>query len=66
MVLLAVIVDEDGMPVTVEIKAGSGIEILDEAALGAVRRWRFAPATEAGRAVMASLEIPVRFSLTEG
>ncbi|MBX9635158.1 MAG: energy transducer TonB, partial [Magnetospirillum sp.] len=32
-------------------------------ALDAVKRWRFAPARQGGRPIVAAVEVPVRFSL---
>jgi len=42
---------------------GTGHEMLDRAALAAVRGWQFLPAMREGRAVAAWVEIPVRFHL---
>ena len=42
---------------------GTGHEMLDKAALAAVRGWQFLPAMREGRAVAAWVEIPVRFHL---
>ncbi|MCK5799617.1 MAG: energy transducer TonB, partial [Deltaproteobacteria bacterium] len=43
----------------------SGAQDLDHAALRAVRRWRFRPATDGRRPVEAWAQIPVRFRLTD-
>jgi protein TonB len=63
-VMLRVNVSADGMPLDVEVVATSGHPSLDTAAMSAVRQWRFIPATQAGRSVAASAEVPVRFRLT--
>jgi protein TonB len=63
-VMLRVNVSADGTPLDVEVMATSGHPSLDTAALSAVRQWRFIPATQAGRSVAASAEVPVRFQLT--
>jgi periplasmic protein TonB len=63
-VMLRVNVSADGMPLGVEVMATSGHPSLDTAAMSAVRQWRFIPATQAGRSVAASAEVPVRFQLT--
>jgi protein TonB len=65
IVTLAVRVAASGLPVAVEVAASSGSTLLDEAALEAVRRWRFQPATAAGRPVEASLAVPVEFRLVD-
>lgn len=63
VVRLMVEVDEDGRARTVEICASSGHGMLDQSAVEAVRAWRFVPARRAGRAIAASVEVPIRFSL---
>jgi protein TonB len=65
LVVLAVEVDADGRPFDVTVKESSGHPMLDNAALGAVRRWRFEPARRAGRPVRAGVEVPIRFRLEE-
>jgi protein TonB len=47
------------------IEKSSGHELLDNAALKAVRRWRFEPATKAGVSVKATVKIPVEFDLKD-
>jgi protein TonB len=64
-VLLQVNVSAEGLPVTVSVAQSSGYPSLDAAALTAVQRWRFVPATRAGAPVAASAEVPVRFRLLE-
>lgn len=66
LVLLSVLVGTDGRPHGVVVKHSSGFEILDEAALQAVRGWRFAPGSRGGRPVEASVDVPIRFSLSDG
>lgn len=63
VVMVRVAVSADGLPTEVFIKESSGHPMLDDAAVEAVRRWRFSPARSAGRAVAAAVEIPVRFAL---
>ena len=62
-VLLQVRVDAHGLPQQVEIHQGSGYERLDEAALEAVRRWRFIPARRGDEAITASVRVPIVFHL---
>jgi len=48
----------------IELLQSSGHEILDEAAIKAVKHWRFVPARHLGFAVSSWLNIPIRFELT--
>lgn len=64
-VLLAVVVDVTGLPLEVEIKKSSGVLMLDDAACKAVQHWRFEPARRVGQALIATVEIPIRFHLTD-
>lgn len=63
-VLLQVLVDSDGHPLDVQVQASSGHRALDEAARAHVlKRWRFRPAMQDGRAVQAIGLVPVAFAL---
>lgn len=62
-VLLRVRVTAEGRAESVEIAASSGHARLDEAALAAVRRWRFTPAQQAGAPVAATVTVPILFKL---
>jgi protein TonB len=62
-VLLRVHVSAAGRPEAVSIRRSSGFEVLDEAAVEAVRRWEFEPALVDGRPVASEVEIPIRFEL---
>jgi periplasmic protein TonB len=64
-VVLQVSVSAEGMPVAVTVAESSGYASLDAAALTAVQRWRFAPATRGGAPVPAVAEQTVRFRLTD-
>ena len=66
LVLLQVQVTADGKADSVELKTGSGSDRLDEAALEAVKKWRFVPAKRGDQAVSASVVVPVKFSIEEG
>lgn len=63
VVVLLVEVLADGRVGEVRIKRSVGHDILDRAALEAVRTWRFEPGRREGRAVTMSVEVPVRFVL---
>ena len=64
-VVLRVVVDAQGQPERVSVLSSSGYDVLDDAALDAIRRWRFQPARRAGRPVAEEIEIPVRFALKD-
>jgi protein TonB len=63
LVLLQVQVTADGAADSVELQTGSGSTRLDQAALEAVKNWRFIPAKRGEQPVSASVVVPVRFSL---
>ncbi|MEN3112692.1 energy transducer TonB [Uliginosibacterium paludis] len=63
VVRLKVFVLASGRPASVELDQSSGSRALDEAALRAVRRWMFVPATRAGQAVDGWASVPVVFKL---
>jgi protein TonB len=63
VVVLLVEVLADGRVGQVRIKRSVGHDILDRAALEAVRSWRFEPGRREGRAVTMSVEVPVRYVL---
>ena len=63
VVVLFVEVLADGRVGQVEIKRSAGHDILDRAALEAVRIWSFEPGRREGRVVTMSVEVPVRFVL---
>lgn len=65
VVVLLVEIDAEGRAASVEIKQGSGHAALDRAARETVQSWRFRPATRAGHAVSAQVEVPIRFGLRE-
>lgn len=62
-VVLRVHVDADGRPAQVEVRTGSGSPRLDQAALDAVRRWRFVPAKRGDDPVAAWVLVPIVFKL---
>ncbi len=65
-VVVTVEVAADGRVGSVTVTRGSGYAVLDAAALAAIARARFAPARDRGRAVAATVAVPVRFRLVEG
>lgn len=62
-VLIRALVGPDGESREIRIFRSSGIPLLDDAALRAVRRWAFEAAQINGRAIEAWVEVPVRFQL---
>ena len=62
-VILKVLVNTDGSPSTVELSKSSGFERLDNAALAAVKQWRFEPARKGGKAISAYVLVPMPFIL---
>ena len=65
LVILMAEVDPKGLPVKVEVEQSSGYQLLDQAALKAVRRWRFQPERIGGMPMKSKVSIPVRFRLEE-
>ncbi len=65
LVILGVEIDQKGMPVKIEVQQSSGYQMLDQAALKAVRRWRFQPERIGDMPVASKVSIPIRFRLEE-
>ena len=63
-VMVRVLVSPAGLPEKVELRASSGTDALDEAALDAVKNWRFVPAKQGDKPVAAWVVVPISFSLT--
>lgn len=62
-VLIDVVVKTDGTPAQVQIARSSGHGDLDEAALEAIRQWRFIPAKNKGQAIQANVIVPIEFKI---
>src|SRR3546814_12104805 len=60
IVVLALTLDLDGSVAAISVAQSSGFQRLDEAALRAVRKWRWAPTIRSGQAVKVRglVEIP--------
>lgn len=65
VVLMRVKVRPDGQAQDVLVQQGSGYRLMDEAALRAVKRWRFIPALHNGAPEAGWVEFPIRFSLQD-
>lgn len=55
--------NENGTQVKQQLITSSGASVLDEAALNAIRDWKFLPQVINGQAIAHRVQIPVRFSL---
>jgi protein TonB len=64
-VRLKVLVDENGRPRDVNVVKASGFARLDEAAIDAVRKWRFVAASDGTKKIMAWTQVAVTFRLTD-
>ena len=60
-VFLSVDVDKTGLPIHVQIQKSSNHPLLDEAALAAVRQWRFRPARIGAVPVDSKVRVPICF-----
>lgn len=65
IVMLSVDVNKEGDPVDVEIIQSSGFRLLDQAAVKAVRHWKFQPGRVGDIAIESKVEVPIRFRLQE-
>ena len=63
IVMLKVLIDENGRVDDLAVLESSGHSVLDRAALSAVRKWLFEPGTEGGIKKKMWVKIPVRFDL---
>lgn len=63
-VRLKVLVDEKGRPKDVSVATSSGFARLDEAAVAAVRKWRFVAATNGTNPISAWTQVAITFRLT--
>jgi TonB family protein len=62
---LRVTLDDGGVPTLVEPRTSTGVPELDDAAVEAVRGWRFWPRLQGGVAVPSEAVVPVNFRLRE-
>lgn len=63
--LLEMLVLPDGSVAELRVKTSSGFERLDQAALDAVKSWRFLPARRGGEAIAYRYVQPIAFSLAK-
>ena len=64
-VLLEVDVSEGGLVKSVRVNTTSSYGLLDNAALDAVKNWRFQPGTKGGKPVAMKVLVPVHFILKD-
>jgi protein TonB len=64
-VRLHVLISPDGRSQQIEISTSSGSDRLDQAAIDAVRKWRFVPAKRGEQAIAAWVLIPIAFHLDD-
>lgn len=62
-VMLKVLVTREGTAASVSVDKTSGFAVLDQAALEAVRKWRFAPARHGAEPVESAVLVPIVFRL---
>lgn len=62
-VVLDILIRADGTVGEIKLKSSSGFKRLDDAAITAVRRWRYQPATQGGKAIDFWYELPLEFNL---
>jgi protein TonB len=58
-----VLVSEQGAAVSVQLQHSCGFARLDDAALDAVRQWRFVPAKRGAEAIEEWVLVPIAFRL---
>jgi len=63
LVMLKVLVGENGRVDDLEVLESSGYSILDKAAIASVKKWIFEPGTEDGKKKKMWVKIPIRFEL---
>ncbi|MEK9931132.1 MAG: energy transducer TonB, partial [Rhodospirillaceae bacterium] len=56
-------ISPSGLVSSTKIKTSSGSGTLDNAAIRAIRDWRFTPATNNGRPITSEVEIPLTFKI---
>jgi protein TonB len=65
VVLLSILVNEQGGVSEVRVITSSGSSSLDEAATSAVKAWRFHPGRRGAQAVASWVQVPIRFRLED-
>ena len=63
-VLLRVLVDEEGRTKAIEVNTSSGHDLLDRAAIEAIKKWRFVPARAGTKPIETWVKVPIEFQLS--
>lgn len=63
--VLQALISRGGVPGSITVLSSSGHPLLDRAAVGAVRRWRFRPAYRGGEPVVCYIMITIHFKLED-
>jgi protein TonB len=61
--IVRVLVSPEGQPKSVELEKTSGVRILDDAAVEAVKHWTFVPARRGNTRIEAPVNVPILFHL---
>jgi TonB family protein len=61
-VILELVVDRDGMPRDIKVSRPLSPEF-DEAAIDAVKKWKFSPAARDGKPIATEIKVEVNFQL---
>lgn len=64
-VLVHAVIEPDGSVSSVQVVRSSGYDLLDKAAVEAVRTWRFISATQAGEPIRSHADLPIVFVLRQ-
>lgn len=65
LVVLRAQITHEGFVGTLSVQTSTGYALLDQAALHAIKKWRFQPAEKSGRRVPCVVEVPFRFRLED-
>jgi protein TonB len=65
-VWMLLLVSKEGLVTQLKLKKTSGFDRLDQAALQAVKKWKFQPARKEGQPIDYWYELPLKFSLQQG
>jgi len=65
VVILEVLVDDNGEVEDLKVFKSSGFKVLDKSARSAVRKWFFEPGTKNGKATAMWVKVPIRFRLEQ-
>ena len=61
---MRVLVDEEGRTKAIEVNTSSGHDLLDRAAIEAIKKWRFVPARAGTKPIETWVKVPIEFQLS--